>query len=342
MNKFEILLSIAKYLSRFQEEVEILNSSDDFSINKISEDILIYLLNQSLQLSLINANYSERRNYPAIDLIDYENKVGVQVTATPSTDKVKKTLEKFYTHKVYEKVENVYIYILTKKLNSYPAVTIQNFIDELNNKYKQTKKLSFEIETNILDRRDLYEHIKKIVDVEQLKLIELYLIKNFGELAASESLSKYYEDLKNQFYDVVFDDESGMTLKYIYEDPYFFIYEDQVREKGKFTNSSLSKFLSYNEPKKLNEFITAFITRNYSSGIQQSNLLIMLGYPGQGKTSSLKKFTNDYIIQKHEKKRDVFYFKLKEIRQGKLLAESPISVLLEEAKRLTDVEISPS
>lgn len=92
MNQQNILFRISQLLSRFTEQVEILNSNGEFSINVHAENILIGILNTIYECNLENVNYNENKIYPAIDLRDYENRIAIQVTSTANLEKIKHTL----------------------------------------------------------------------------------------------------------------------------------------------------------------------------------------------------------------------------------------------------------
>jgi SMEK domain-containing protein len=68
--------------------------------------------------NLKNVN-AERRNFPAIDLADDKLKVGVQVTATGSLEKIKSTLATAIRHGLHEKYSRIVVYVLTKEQDSY-------------------------------------------------------------------------------------------------------------------------------------------------------------------------------------------------------------------------------
>lgn len=65
-----------------------------FDINKIGEDIFMHLLNTAYGFKISNANELFHDNFPAIDLIDKENKFFIQVTSTLTTDKIYSTIKK--------------------------------------------------------------------------------------------------------------------------------------------------------------------------------------------------------------------------------------------------------
>ena len=70
MNQATYLYRISQLLSRFREQVKILSSNGEFSINIHSENILIKILNLLYECDLENTNYSEGKTYPSIDLRD--------------------------------------------------------------------------------------------------------------------------------------------------------------------------------------------------------------------------------------------------------------------------------
>ena len=108
MTRKELLSQIVKFLGRFSSEVEIHNNSSEYDINIISEDLLVPLLNLIFDFNLINANRISK-NFPAIDLIDTENRVAFQITSTDSTTKLNSTLEKFKKHELEKNIDLLYI-----------------------------------------------------------------------------------------------------------------------------------------------------------------------------------------------------------------------------------------
>lgn len=71
------------------------------------------LLNVAFGYELKNMNRI-RDNFPAIDLGDGEERLAVQVTSTGDAAKVKKTLERFYTHKLDENYDRLIVVIAGK------------------------------------------------------------------------------------------------------------------------------------------------------------------------------------------------------------------------------------
>ena len=87
MKQLELLHLISKYLSRFTEQVKILNKNGEFSINIHAENVLIKALNIIYNSDFENMNYVEGKNYNTIDLRDKSNQMSIQITATSSIKK---------------------------------------------------------------------------------------------------------------------------------------------------------------------------------------------------------------------------------------------------------------
>ncbi|MDW7692985.1 SMEK domain-containing protein [Flammeovirgaceae bacterium SG7u.111] len=110
MNKKKTIDRIAELIARFRAEVETLNSQNLYDINIHAENVIIPILNYVYGLSLKNANLEEK-NYSAIDLIDYENRVAIQVTSTVGSEKIKHTLEQYKKHKERDEFDSLLVYI---------------------------------------------------------------------------------------------------------------------------------------------------------------------------------------------------------------------------------------
>ncbi|NOR57576.1 MAG: SMEK domain-containing protein, partial [Sulfurimonas sp.] len=77
-----------------------------FDINKYGEDIFMHLLNSAYGFKISNANEVFYDNFPAIDLIDEENELFIQVTSTLTTDKIYSTIKKKDKNKELRKYKN--------------------------------------------------------------------------------------------------------------------------------------------------------------------------------------------------------------------------------------------
>lgn len=129
MNRQQSINDIITYSSRFVEEVRQYNNLGLYDINIHAENFLIPVLNEVLDLKLVNLN-SAKRNYPALDLADFHNRVGIQISSTSTTQKVLDSLNKFVNNGQYEYFDVVYFFFLTEKQKSYPDERIQQIVSK--------------------------------------------------------------------------------------------------------------------------------------------------------------------------------------------------------------------
>lgn len=323
-----IIQSIAKYLSRLSENIKILNKVGDFSINTYAENAIINSLNIVFDARLINMNVSKNNRYPAIDLLDKDKKIGIQVTSNGDRKKIKETISRFYNNEVYKDVNELYLYVLTNKLNRYDDSVILKQIDSVRG---SNKAIQFSSE-NILDRVDIIQRLNRPELLNELNEVNRALKTELDKIEQKDNLSGYYDELRNMFSEVVLNDPNGMTLKDAYVEPQFNIHENSLIKEFKIEKRFEDDFFSGNSDSVHNYINSVFLAEEDGSAmINKSRMLLLLGYPGQGKTSFCKKIIYDYLAAENNLKQDIFYFRLKDIRQAKQLAINPIEILLEEA-----------
>jgi hypothetical protein len=119
LRRIDLINKITTYSARFVVEVEGFNAASQYHINIHAESFLIPVLNEIYGLQLENLNSTQRKNFPAVDLADFKNRVAFQITATSSLDKIKSTLESFKKHNLSEHFDVLYFYIITEKQLSY-------------------------------------------------------------------------------------------------------------------------------------------------------------------------------------------------------------------------------
>ncbi len=172
MNLQESQDRIGKLMLKFVDEVRIANAMGKRDINCISENALIELFSKIYgHTYLKNLNVSDGSNYPAIDLGDKEARIAYQITATPGSQKIKRTLEKFVAHKLYEEYDRLVIYILTEKQSRYTGQGFEEIIQG---------KFSFDKDQDILDYRDLLNEISGF-SLEESDRVKNILELHFGE-----------------------------------------------------------------------------------------------------------------------------------------------------------------
>lgn len=161
MMKKEIYLkNVAESLALLSKQVELLNAVNLYDINIIAEDFFTGLLNLIFDYKLKNANVVEK-NAQAIDLIDEENKISIQVTSDNSSTKIKHTIHEYIDNKAYEKYDRLIVLILTsKKKYSKTFDTNNTFI--------------FDKGSDILDVKDLIKFIRGL-QIEKIRKINDFL-----------------------------------------------------------------------------------------------------------------------------------------------------------------------
>lgn len=172
MNRQSYINEIIKYSSRFVEEVKQYNSVGLYDINIHAENFLIPVLNKTLDLELENLNVSNKKNYPSIDLADFKNRVGIQISSTSTTKKVTDTLNKFINHSLYEFFDVVYIFFISDKQKTYPSEKINNLA---------TPHLQFDVNEHILDSSDLVRRLSNL-SLEKLKFLARIYKHEFSDV----------------------------------------------------------------------------------------------------------------------------------------------------------------
>lgn len=159
MNKLKITNRISELFARFRAEVENLNSQSLYDINIHAENVLIPILNKIYGLNLVNANFEEK-NSSAIDLIDRENRIAIQVTSTASGEKIKHTLEQYVKHKKNHEFDILLIYVITKKQKRYNIKGFQDLVDG---------KFSFTLSDNIYDYQNLLNEVSSWISIPKIQ-----------------------------------------------------------------------------------------------------------------------------------------------------------------------------
>ena len=142
--KFEY---IKKKFTELKSQVEVDNDLGLFDINKIVEDVYMHILNDVYGLDLKNANLL-KENFPAVDLIDVNNEVVIQVTSTTDSAKLKNTTEKF------------------KKLTDYSTYDLKIFYIRNKPKFQNATLEKYGIkESDLLGIKDILEQVQSDMDI---------------------------------------------------------------------------------------------------------------------------------------------------------------------------------
>jgi hypothetical protein len=228
LNKQTYLYSVTEDLALLSKQVELLNTVNLYDINIVAEDFFADLLNLIYDYKLENVNILEK-NAAAIDLVDTENKISIQVTSDNTSTKIKHTLSEYIEKKLYEKYDRIIVLILTKKKNyntdfktkgtflfdrskdiidiatlityirglkTEKIKEIYDFLEkELCNKVRDTKKTQAnEIDTiiDLIEFISKHKGVKKKIDIQVDPQYKIYnRFKNFTDTLVSQYTSLY-------------------------------------------------------------------------------------------------------------------------------------------------------
>lgn len=191
MNTKKITERISELMSRFRVEVENLNSLNLYDINIHAENVIIPILNSVYGMNFKNANL-EDKNAAAIDLIDNENRVAIQVTSTPNIGKIKHTLRQYKKYKINNDFDQLLIYIITKKQKTYSDVIINEIVDG---------EFEFSPSDHILDAEDILSQINSWISIPKKQMVLDLLELEFTD--EKLDLRKYNLENKDLFVEEV-------------------------------------------------------------------------------------------------------------------------------------------
>ncbi|MCC7256728.1 MAG: SMEK domain-containing protein [Dokdonella sp.] len=164
MKQLELHNRLREQLAKVAYEVEAAVAAQHLDIAQISENLVLGLLKAVLGLRhLRNLNAEERTNFPGVDLIDETARVGVQVTASTTIDKVKSTLLTCEKHGVSRRMDRLIIYVLTKRQDSYSQAAVD----------RVGASIRFRTKDDILDFRDLAASAATITPSQLSSAVEI-------------------------------------------------------------------------------------------------------------------------------------------------------------------------
>ncbi len=188
MNRIGYINKISTYAARFVLEVESFNAANLYDINIHAEGFLIPVLNEVFGLRLENLNATQKKNFPAIDLADFKNRVAFQVTATSDFDKIKSTLEKFKDHCLNEVFDVLYIYIITHKKDKYNSDILKAFIPQ---------NFVFNTTENVIDKDNLFQKITTLSSTLKIETISKIYEHEFSDFQVQMRQKAYVNGCLN-------------------------------------------------------------------------------------------------------------------------------------------------
>lgn len=146
MKQVELANRLREGLAKHANEVEASAAAKHYDVAVVSENLVLGLLKELLELTnLRNLNTAEKANFAGLDLLDEVARVGVQVTATPTLEKIKETISTCKRHGIDSRIDRLIVYVLTRRQDSYSQVAID----------KLKCSFTFSAKDDVLDFRNL-------------------------------------------------------------------------------------------------------------------------------------------------------------------------------------------
>ena len=173
MKRQEYINKIVRYSAIFINEIEGFSALNQYDINIHAENFYIPVFNELFGLSLENINVTQKRNFPAIDLADFQKKVAIQITSTNTSQKVYDTLKTFFENDLQKYFDVIYIYIINNK-----AVKInENKINEI-----IPSEFTFSPNQNIIDNSELLRKINSLQSIAKIEYIAKIFEQEFSDV----------------------------------------------------------------------------------------------------------------------------------------------------------------
>lgn len=147
MKHLDLLNEFRVAMSQLASQIEAASAMQMYDIHKVSENLVLGVMREIYGWQhLRNLNSTERTNFPGIDLADDIEGIAVQVTATPTLEKVKSTVGTFLKHGLEKRYQRVVIFVLSRKQTSYSQYAIDRAGDG---------KFKLDASRDILDQSDI-------------------------------------------------------------------------------------------------------------------------------------------------------------------------------------------
>ncbi|HDZ5083137.1 TPA: SMEK domain-containing protein, partial [Campylobacter jejuni] len=184
----EDIIKIIQWFSELSSKIKLSNKLNLTDINICCENDFSQILNNIYNWKLYNIN-KQCKNAEAIDLIDNENRIAIQITSNTSTKKIKNTIDKFKKTKFsnYE----FYMFYLTDDL---PNNTKKN-ISQNNIKSLCFLDLIQELHFNSLKAKKFITEITEKTIIEKFK----NYLKYPNQWSFNYKLNIYYNNINPNF-----------------------------------------------------------------------------------------------------------------------------------------------
>lgn len=165
MDRSTLLHLIEELFSKMMNKSKLGSAVNDHRSKIQSEATLMHVLEIIFDCNLENSN-KQKSNYPGLDLISVDKRIGFQITADSSKEKIKDTIDKCISsrNKIYDIIDRLIIILLVDK----PRYRNKALDKKFNN-------FSFDKDNDIIDFRDLYRFIFNLKDPRKIEKIYSHL-----------------------------------------------------------------------------------------------------------------------------------------------------------------------
>lgn len=165
------------------------------------------------------------------------------------------------------------------------------------------------------------------------------------EIVVNFRKQAYRKNIAENFSEIILNDSKGLKLRDIYIEPQYNLHRNCFKEKDKRVVSKNRRddkgFVRLNDS-SVHEFVHDFLNSKDKLELKhgRSNILFVLGYPGQGKSSFCKKVLYDCIVGDRHIDQDIYFVKLRNLTNTAGLMFSPINALLQFINEQIDFEVN--
>lgn len=166
----ELLTDLSRYIS-------IKNENGEYGINGTLENLLRGFFDILFDCRLKNLNYYQK-NFPAVDLGDYDKRIAIQVTTEDISTKMKEVVDRIKKNKIYNDFDNIYIFFCTAKEKPTARKNSWSDQEKINS---ATKPEFFLPKDHVLFIEDIYRILSLTKDLDQIHRARKYLERNLPE-----------------------------------------------------------------------------------------------------------------------------------------------------------------
>ncbi|WP_066347646.1 pentapeptide repeat-containing protein [Aliarcobacter cryaerophilus] len=223
-------------------------------------------------------------------------------------------LDKFSENKLVKYYKKIYNKILMEQLNKNEIKLLEKYINN-NLKHNYYKIL----DENPLLLTKYIKHLQSDIFKEKHKHYEKTI---------------YEENISKEYTNIVLNDPKALTLKDLYIKPNFRVHKNCFYENDKKVKELTygnTKFIDCSED-DIHKFILKTLDAQNDLGLDRKeiNTIFISGFPGQGKSSFVKRFVYDVINGITPLEKDVVLIKLKDLKNNQSLKNENIEKVIKD------------